>query len=382
MRKSMKVILHIAAEYPCVNRPINTVAVKNFIDKVHGVENKVVVITRTPNPMKINIIEEDNGLIAVRYWGLPMGIFHYFSMLLLYYRVKRLLDNRRIKFDIIHSHKLCYEGILGYMLSSHYKVRHFVSVRGESDKKIINYKPLYRPLIKKVIDSAEHIFFVSAWYKAELNKKFSIDNEKQSLLPNFVNKKAIRELSTESNQKYVTIFDMNVYKKKGFHILLAALEILKSDYGHDLKLDVIGRCSPSNLKLINDLIVKHSLSSNVTLLGEFSNEELLGMLSFYEAMLLPSRNETFGMVYVESLLCGVPILHSNNTGIDGFIDSVPSRVSVDPFSIDSVVFGILTIMEKSKLFKEWLNLNNSKLMNDFSPEFHCSRYLELINMSK
>ena len=47
---------------------------------------------------------------------------------------------------------------------------------------------------------------------------------------------------------------------------------------------------------------------------------MLETLNGYTALVLPTLRETFGMVYIEALFAGVPILYSQDRGVDGFFD--------------------------------------------------------------
>src|SRR5690606_2930407 len=47
-----------------------------------------------------------------------------------------------------------------------------------------------------------------------------------------------------------------------------------------------------------------------------------------DVFVMPSRNETFGLVYVEAMLQGLPILYTSNEGIDGFYkEKIGEKVS-------------------------------------------------------
>ena len=37
---------------------------------------------------------------------------------------------------------------------------------------------------------------------------------------------------------------------------------------------------------------------------------------------MPSKNETFGLVYIEALLQGLPVLYTSGEGIDGYFNNI------------------------------------------------------------
>jgi len=50
-------------------------------------------------------------------------------------------------------------------------------------------------------------------------------------------------------------------------------------------------------------------------------EKLLSIYRNHQIFAMPSKHETFGLVYIEALLQGLPILYSRNEGIDGMYGS-------------------------------------------------------------
>lgn len=80
------------------------------------------------------------------------------------------------------------------------------------------------------------------------------------------------------------------------------------------------------------------------------------------------------MVYLEALLCGVPILHSRGTGIDGFIDGIPSRAAVDPHSITEIRDGLLHLLENEGALKAWLYQHHEDIKESFSKEHYLAEY--------
>ncbi len=371
-----KKILHLTVDFPSINRPENTMAVKNLLSSLGGQEHLVIAMTRTANPFKTNLLAGDN-VVSMRYWGLPFGIGLFLSMTIVACRVLFYLKKINLKPDAVHGHKFAFEGIAAWWLSRFLKVPFWVSVRGEADRKILKFKPYYKYFFQRLLNDCSHVFYVSAWFKPTLNDKFEIPECKQSLLPNFVSE---RDLSTtkEFNENYfVTVLDLNVYKKKGLDRLLMAMNNL-AKRSVEMKLDIIGRGEPAVRHEVTAIIEKLGLSKQVRLLGVYSNPELLAMLPKYAGLLLPSHHETFGMVYVESLLSGVPILCSKNTGIDGFIDWVPAHIAVDPCSVESIANGIVLLQAEQNNYRDWLLKCNSEILAYFGRQKYIEHYQKLL----
>ncbi|MFA6041549.1 MAG: glycosyltransferase [Methylophilus sp.] len=383
-QQSKPLVLHLAVDYPNAYRPENTVAVRNFINANKEIEHIVFALTRTSNPFKV---ASENGdgkgdmrVISMRYWGLPFGVFLALSMLIVAYRIQMLLKQRNIQPTVVHAHKFTFEGIAGWRLARSLHIPLVLSVRGEAESKILRFKPHYQPLLQKMVTDASRIYYVSAWFKPLMNKRFKIQHDKQKLLPNFVAKSTVENHSELQTNRLVTVLDLNVYQKKGLDRLLPAFATCLSRYP-DAHLDIVGRGEPAIISEVKQLISDLKLEQNVSLLGVIPNAELQAKLASYAGLVLPSHNETFGMVYVEFLLAGVPILHSSNTGIDGFIDFVEARVAVDPQDVNAIGEGLLHLLDNQKTYRTWLVDNRPRIFEVFNQDYYVSDYQKLVRGS-
>jgi hypothetical protein len=109
------IILHISADYPDANRAETTQAVRTFVTTNHELDYYVVSLNRVANPFRCNSIkgdgQGDHHVLSMRYWGLPYGVCLALSMLIVAFRVRRVLTQQRIKVDLVHAHKLTFEGL-------------------------------------------------------------------------------------------------------------------------------------------------------------------------------------------------------------------------------------------------------------------------------
>src|SRR5262249_5545770 len=109
-------ILHLSADYPDSFRNRTTLAVRNLIAATPGFEHAVVALKRRSLPWQTYLRREARDpvgrVFALGYWGLPFGIAHLASMWLAARRIRALLAEEGIRPQVIHAHKLCFEGII------------------------------------------------------------------------------------------------------------------------------------------------------------------------------------------------------------------------------------------------------------------------------
>ena len=100
-------------------------------------------------------------------------------------------------------------------------------------------------------------------------------------------------------------------KKKGFDILIDSFyETLKSFPNSVLLIAGADEGEEENLK---NQIKNLKLESNVILIGAIEGQDKIDFLANADLFCLPSHNENFGNVYVESLATGTPIVASKMT---------------------------------------------------------------------
>lgn len=102
-----------------------------------------------------------------------------------------------------------------------------------------------------------------------------------------------------------------IQKKKGFDILIYTFaEVLK--VYPSAKLLIAGEDEGELVKL-TALVSSLGLTSSVFFTGALSGMDKLEFLANADVFVLPSHNENFGNVYLESLASGTPIVASKNT---------------------------------------------------------------------
>jgi len=113
-------------------------------------------------------------------------------------------------------------------------------------------------------------------------------------------------------------------------LVLQAIHKLKQTKGQTLRLYIAG--SGPHQAPLEQLVEDLDLGQEVVFLGLLNVKE---MTSFYEAMdvvVLPSFHEAFGLVFIEAIAMGTPVLVSNTFGALDFIDE--KKFPLEDFSFD------------------------------------------------
>lgn len=161
--------------------------------------------------------------------------------------------------------------------------------------------------------------------KQEKNEIISLfPNANIHIVPNGINLddyKVINKLSkkeylkkyTKKNldAKYIIISMGRLHAKKGFDILIDSFSQLDEKYSDSILL--IAGDNETEKTNLEKQIKNLNLENRVFLIGSVSNQDKIDFLGNADLFVLPSHNENFGNVYVESLAAGTPIVASTNT---------------------------------------------------------------------
>ncbi|MFP3344631.1 glycosyltransferase, partial [Halomonas sp. SIMBA_159] len=98
--------------------------------------------------------------------------------------------------------------------------------------------------------------------------------------------------------------------------------------------------------ILKEMCVNKKLD-NVDFAGHISDAiKLKGMYEKSDIFILPSFKETFGIVYVEAMASGLPILYSRNQGIDGYFEEGKVGYSIDPYSVKDIEKKLFQVIER------------------------------------
>jgi glycosyltransferase involved in cell wall biosynthesis len=117
--------------------------------------------------------------------------------------------------------------------------------------------------------------------------------------------------------------------KKGIENLLLACQRLLSDPGFDWSLTVAGSGAPDYEASLRALAERVGVSSRTTFTGSVESEAKERVFREADVLVMPSHTENFGMVIVEALARGVPVIASTRAPW-AEVETVRCGLHVDP----------------------------------------------------
>lgn len=157
-----------------------------------------------------------------------------------------------------------------------------------------------------------------------------------------------KKIEKKDNQKVIG-FCGRIVEEKGIDVLLDAFKIIckqREDailkIGGDYKNVAGGSIYPSLI----DKIKKQNIK-NVEFLGKIPDEEMGNFYAGLDVFTLPSTNslEAFGMVQVEAMLCGTPVVASDLYGVRTIIQRTGMGQVVKRSDAEALAKGLLEVLD-------------------------------------
>lgn len=367
-------ILHLAFNYPDEITPRTTFAIKRFIESTSLFSASHCVSMHNGFPKFNEKIKYYSDHTVIMVWGLP---YYFFSRDFLR-RCLNAIHRSQLslaQFDVIHAHRLTYEGVIASKMSQALKIPYFISIRA-TDFVLFTYKPYLRTMYFGILIGAQRIGIISPWMLIRLRTVFGNAwteeiEQKVVLLGNVVS--GVARQCQNHNNHYVMPFAINnsQLKRKNIYRTLDAISLLASK-GKNIQLDIIG--SGTGIEKVAKEIKKRNLDSQVHLIGQVPHEKMIDKLSNYKALLLCSYPETFGLVYIEALFSGIPLIFANDTGMDGWFKAYNIGPSVSATSVESIAVGIDKMEDNYEIYKQEVGrLQLDQKLNDFGAEVFALR---------
>jgi len=318
---------------------------KDQIESVARYFNKVYVIVRYKPiskiakwfPIKFFKKYQDKYVIDLRdspqnvevfrapVYYLPFGLFNKLLGFLHYNAVDRIVRGQQIKFDLIHAHFLWSAGYVGMRLKEKYDKSLVITGHGYDVYKLPFYSEWWTNKIKIIGNSADLVITVSEGNRKKL-LEIGIPNPKIKILPNGYNSKLfykldkalIRKEKGIPEQSKVLVSVGNLEEVKGHKDFIEAVKYLKKEYPEILCYIIGGGSLQDYLK---SLIREYDLEDNVFLVGYLTHEKINKWMNLSDLFVLPSLQESFGIVQLEAFATGAPVVATRTVGSRELIKS-------------------------------------------------------------
>lgn len=237
-----------------------------------------------------------------------------------FYRVTKEVVEE-MKPDIIHAQHLW---ITPY-IAQKFDIPYVVTAHGTDLKGFVKDERYHKYALKGA-RNAKKIITISKQVDAEVTELYGIEENKELIMngydENLFKKEAVDK--REAFEAYgiprvtdhVVSFAGKLAHFKGVDVLLRAAKIYEEKLNGNVTTILAGngQLKEELFNLRDELELK-----NVYFLGHVTQQELVTLYNIGDVSTVPSRTEPFGLVAIEALACGTPVVGTNQGGLPDFI---------------------------------------------------------------
>lgn len=214
------------------------------------------------------------------------------------------------------------------------------------------------PLQQKMLKLADDVLCVSNYTKEQLIKKQKVSEGKITVFPNTIDPCFL--LPQQFNKPEYLAKRYGIAKTDKVLFTLTRLSHAEGYKGYDKVLHVLpalvkkgiqfkyilaGKADAKERAQVEQLICQLQLHEHVILTGFVADEEIADHYLLSDVFVMPSKGEGFGIVYLEAMACGLPVIAGNKDGSTEALQFGKLGTLVDPDDAQAIEAAIAAALE-------------------------------------
>lgn len=328
-------VLNISADFPDEIDPAKTRVIRTLIEQGRGaIDHRVISLNRiAPSPAAaaravltgncdLVATSFEHG-IALGYHAPGRGVMHRTILERLGDRIAHVVRAMPHRPDLIVGHKLTVEGLCVRRIARLLGLPYAITVQGDTDTKILTFRPDLIPALRRVYHDARLVTFFAPWTQQAVERKLGRRSGPVHIVP----------CPTELDQALpprvggdglISVFHLKSHQRKNLSTMAEALRRAAAE-GPQMRLAVCGGGSEAEIAAAR---ASAGAAPGLVFEGPLAREAVAGRMNAATGFVLPSRRETFGLVFIEALFAGLPIIYPAGQAVSGYFDNCPFAMAV------------------------------------------------------
>jgi glycosyltransferase involved in cell wall biosynthesis len=358
-------VLILSHMFPRVRHPAGGIFVHDQVRalRAHGVDARVV----SGEPFWVQSVRPQRILAALRaysdvkpvwnYWEtVPVLHFPYLCGYLFRPSIhaityvqglKRILPGLRdqFPFDVVHAHTSFLDGSAGLAVRAATGCP-VVITEHTGPFSLLTRNRLMRRITRRAVVGVDRCLAVSDSLKQDMIEELGIGPESVDVLPNGVDTRVFRP-RTDERRRVADGFIRALWV--GHHVEIKRVDRLLHAFAraslvrHDLHLTLLG--DGPECPAMEHLATELGLSGRVTFQPAADRGGVADAMRAHDFLVVSSSKETFSLVALEALSCGIPVLSTACGGPESFITE-PSFGMIVSNNVDGLTQGLITMPER------------------------------------
>src|SRR5271157_294476 len=284
--------------------------------------------------------------------------------------------------DIVHAHHFG-SGYAASLLNKYDGTPYVLTVHlVPSASSLASPIPVYRLMYKKALAGAATVIAVSDYVKDRVKKDFGIDSvviplsvDSQKFGPAPDKKALRRDLGLPDSPVICMVSSIEDRRKRADMIIKAMPSILENV--KDATLVLAGKTSPEIVAYLSGLAQTLGIADHVTITGRLDELKIRNYLAASDVFVLPSKEEAGGLVVLEAMATGLPVICSNSGGITEYIRDGYNGVLFDCESVDDLADKVVGLIQDRDKAGSMANNARKLAASKYSWESCVSQYLSI-----
>ena len=380
--KILHVISYFSSEYGGSNKAAFELC-QTLVGQGHEVDLYTTNIARNgimDVPCNVPIVMKR---VNVTFFGIQEPRRWYFT-----YNLARALRKNIPDYEIVHIHGIytfptavtayyCRKAGIPYIIRPHGTLSPFI----RSKSRLL--KTIYISLVgKKNLNNASAIHYTTQEEMELASFDLSIktpgvvvpngiEYQEYTLLPV---RGSFRACHPDIKQKFIFLFISRLCFQKGLDLLVPAYAKVARQR-EDVHMVIAGPGENGYDRKVKQWVLDERIEDRVSLLGMVRGEEKLAIFRDADVFVLPSYMENFGIVVIEAMACGLPVLISNRVSIRNEILDKRAGIVVD-CNVEALADAMLFMSENPSLCKD-MGKNGKGLSEEYSWKKASERMVEV-----
>ena len=387
-------IVHVSADLPDTVNPAKTRAIETLIGLAQSAfDQQVFSLNRAnvgaafwtslafhPSRPRLDVQTGPAGpaTTPLVYRAPGKGIYHV-SMLrqLGEWLAERLAGGERPA--LIVGHKLTFEGLAVAEAARLLDIPYALTIQGNSDLKVLDRRPDLRARIAACYHGAAVAVAFAPWAVARVTAHLGARQGPTMIIPCAVANDRCVPPRTDGDG-LISAFHLFNYRLKNLGRMARAIS-RPGPVAAGARLGIIGTGTPAEIDAAQTLAMRHGHGA-VVLEGALPLQAMPGRMNRATGYIMPSLRESFGLVFIEALMAGLPIAYPRGWAVDGYFTDLPFAIPVEARSIDSIADAMARLVRDEGQLKQALaRWQETGGADRFRTDHIAARYIEALHLA-
>ena len=204
-------------------------------------------------------------------------------------------------------------------------------------------KPFYLPLFEKAYGHCEKLILVSESLRKGIGALVPSTKKRIMVIPNMIREDLFFPPSEpRKSDPFLFIWAGRLEHVKGVDLLLEAIKLLSAQTDKRFLIRLAGKGSLR--EELEQQAKKLGISDRVRFLGRLSREEMQEEMQGANCFVLPTRYEAFGVVLIEAMATGLPVIATRSGGPDSIVTR-ENGLLIERENAEDLATAMLQMME-------------------------------------